>query len=463
MQIRMAWLGCCLGAIASGTVIAKPMHTVASPTVIVDAHGLGEQGVRDLTDAEGVLWHAEFGSELLLGVQDASLPSWLARDDVRAGPARLAFDEIVVRDHVCTVHSPETPLAVVGGYQILRRPPALVRATKGAAVVGEPLPEDGVVARLAANSALANQAKGANPTTTRIVAKVDAARWFEDVSGLAAINRNSFSDELPHARDWLLQRFADAGLQTGTHSYTLNSSSCGTSLPDRTLDNPWGFKRGGRRADEWIVIGGHYDSRNAVRCDGVSNVQPGANDNASGCAGALELARVFRNVPTERSLLFICFSGEEQGLVGSLRYVQDLIAEGRMAQIKHMVNLDMIGHAVSDNLDARVETNNAQQAMLAVYATAAATYAPELNLITSAATQAYSDHWYFLSQGVPAVFTWENGAGIYPQYHQVGDVPAAMLRAEAVAGGILKMDTAVLVDQAIASDLLSDNFEGAAH
>ena len=57
------------------------------------------QGVRDVTDAEGVLWHAEFGSELLLGVQDASLPSWLARDHVRAGPARLAFDEIVVRDH----------------------------------------------------------------------------------------------------------------------------------------------------------------------------------------------------------------------------------------------------------------------------------------------------------------------------------------------------------------------------
>ena len=85
MQIRMAWLGCCLGVMASGTVIAKPMHSVASPTVIVDAHGLGAQGVRDVTDAEGVLWHAEFGSELLLGVQDASLPSWLARDDVRAG------------------------------------------------------------------------------------------------------------------------------------------------------------------------------------------------------------------------------------------------------------------------------------------------------------------------------------------------------------------------------------------
>ena len=378
MQIRMAWLGCCLCAIVSGTVIAKPMHTVAAPTVIVDAHGLGAQGVRDLTDAEGVLWHAEFGSELLLGVQDESMPSWLARDDVRAGPARLAFDEIVVRDHVCTVHSPETPLAVIGGYQILRRPPALVRATKGAAIVGEPLPEDGVVARLARNTKQTGAAKGANPTVSAIVSKVNAGRWFEDVAGLAAINRNSFSDELPQARDWLLQRFADAGLQTGTHSYTMPGSSC--ALPDRTLENPWGFKRGGSLADEWIVIGGHYDSRNAVRCDGVSNAQPGANDNASGCAGVLELARVFRNVPTERSLLFICFSGEEQGLVGSLRYVQDLIADGRMAQIKHMVNLDMIGHAVPGNLDARVETNNAQQALLAVYATAAATYAPELNL-----------------------------------------------------------------------------------
>ncbi|MEZ5456952.1 MAG: M28 family peptidase [Lysobacteraceae bacterium] len=452
----------CLAVAACPALLAQP-HALATPTVIVDAHGLGAQGVRALTGADGVIWHAEFGSELLLGVDDKTLPTWLARDAVRAGPARLAFDQIVVRDHVCTVHSPETPLAVIGGYQILRRPPALVRATKGAAIVGEPLPEDGVVARLASNAEQAVKAKGANPTVAAMVAKVNAARWFDDVEALAAINRNSFSDELPHARDWLLQRLADAGLQTGTHSFTLNSSSCGTSLPDRVLDNPWGLKRGGRLADEWVVIGGHYDSRNSVRCDGVSNLQPGANDNASGCAGVLELARVFRNVPTERSLLFICFSGEEQGLIGSLRYVQDLIAEGRMAQIKHMVNLDMIGHAVSDNLDARVETNNAQQALLAVYASAAATYAPELNLITSAATQAYSDHWYFLTQDVPSVFTWENGAGIYPQYHAVGDLPSAMLRAEALAGGILKMDTAVLAEEVIASDLLADSFEGAAH
>lgn len=462
MQVRQVWLGVCLAVAACPALLAQP-HALATPTVIVDAHGLGAKGVQALTSADGVIWHAEFGSELLLGVDDKTLPIWLARDAVRAGPARLAFDEIVVRDHVCTVHSPETPLAVIGGYQILRRPPALVRATKGAAIVGEPLPEDGVVARLASNAEQAVKAKGANPTVAAIVGKVNAARWFDDVEALAAINRNSFSDELPHARDWLLQRLADAGLQTGTHSYTLNSSSCGTSLPDRVLDNPWGLKRGGRLADEWIVIGGHYDSRNSVRCDGVSNLQPGANDNASGCAGVLELARVFRNVPTERSLLFICFSGEEQGLIGSLRYVQDLIAEGRMAQIKHMVNLDMIGHAVSDNLDARVETNNAQQALLAVYASAAATYAPELNLITSAATQAYSDHWYFLTQDVPSVFTWENGAGIYPQYHAVGDLPSAMLRAEALAGGILKMDTAVLAEEVIVSDLLADSFEGAAH
>lgn len=462
MQVRQAWLGVCLAVAACPVLLAQP-HALATPTVIVDAHGLGAQGLQALTGADGVIWHAEFGSELLLGVTDKTLPTWLARDAVRAGPARLAFDEIVVRDHVCTVHSPETPLAVIGGYHILRRPPALVRATKGAAIVGEPLPEDGVVARLTSNAEQTVKAKGANPTVSAIVAKVNAARWFDDVEALAAINRNSFSDELPHARDWLLQRLADAGLQTGTHSYTLNSSSCGTSLPDRVLDNPWGLKRGGRLADEWVVIGGHYDSRNSVRCDGVSNLQPGANDNASGCAGVLELARVFRNVPTERSLLFICFSGEEQGLIGSLRYVQDLIAEGRMAQIKHMVNLDMIGHAVSDNLDARVETNNAQQALLAVYASAAATYAPELNLITSAATQAYSDHWYFLTQDVPSVFTWENGAGIYPQYHAVGDLPSAMLRAEALAGGILKMDTAVLAEEVIASDLLADSFEGSAH
>ncbi|MBK8283715.1 MAG: M28 family peptidase [Ahniella sp.] len=242
-------------------------------------------------------------------------------------------------------------------------------------------------------------------------------------------------------------------------SFTVPGSACSPVIPDVSAGNPIGRKTGASLPDEWIVVGAHYDARNATRCDGTQAPQPGANDNASGCAGVIELARVFQNVRTERSLVFMCFAGEEQGLRGSQAFVNALLNSGDIAKVKHMINLDMIGHAIDDTLSARVETDAAQQSILPIYADHAATYAPELNLIISASTAAYSDHWHFLQRGVPAAFTWENGAGIYPDYHQISDVPGNMQRAQPLASGILKMDAAMIATLAGVHVLFDDSFE----
>lgn len=126
-----------------------------------------------------------------------------------------------------------------------------------------------------------------------------------------------------------------------------------------------------------------------------------------------------------------------------------------------MINLDMIGHAVDDTLAARAETTPTFAAELARYADAAALYAPELALILSTGTQAYSDHWPFIERGIPAMFTWENGAGIYPHYHRATDLPQNMARAQALGGGILRMDAAVLAGLAtlLPPVLFADGFE----
>jgi Zn-dependent M28 family amino/carboxypeptidase len=155
----------------------------------------------------------------------------------------------------------------------------------------------------------------------------------------------------------------------------------------------------------------------------------------------------------------MCFSGEEQGLFGSRRYVEALQASGDIAKVTHMINLDMLGYDAGGPLDARVETNVANAALLNEYAAAAATYAPELNLITSTNPNGGSDHFYFLGAGVPAVFTWENGASNYPHYHRDTDIPANLTNGQALAGGILKMDAAVLAAKAGVVSLLIDGFE----
>jgi Zn-dependent M28 family amino/carboxypeptidase len=139
--------------------------------------------------------------------------------------------------------------------------------------------------------------------------------------------------------------------------------------------------------------------------------------------------------------------------------VQALTASGDIGRVLHMINLDMIGHAIDDSLSARVESTTAHQSWLDKYAVLAITYAPELNLILSTETRAYSDHWPFLQAGVPAVFTWENGAAIYPHWHQVTDVPANMLRARELAAGILRMDAAMLAGLGDVAGVFASGFE----
>ncbi len=449
-------------AIAFVLLLSLPMAMAqaAGPTVIVDVQRAGAAELARLKVADGVEWQAEFGTELLLGIAPAALDHWLQQPGVRPGPLRLAADEVVVRDHVCTLHDPEPAIAVVGGYEILRKPPALARATRGPLITGEPLPADGLVARAAFNLDQPPRRGAANPQILALTDLVDGERWFDTVVDLAAFDRNSFSAELGLAHDWILDQFGALGLQLDSFLFQLNGGAvCTPPRPEVSLANPIGIKRGAVLPDEWVVVGAHFDSRNTSRCD-TSNAQPGANDNGTGCAGVIELARVFQSVDTERSLLFMCFAGEEQGLVGSQRYVQALQTSGDISKLRYMINLDMIGYAVDDNLSARIETTSAYADELPRYASAAATYAPEISPILSSATQAYSDHWYFLQAGVPGVFSWENGAAIYPHYHRATDTPGNLLRGRELASGILKMDIAILAEEVgLLAPLFSNGFE----
>lgn len=428
------------------------------PTVVLPTH-VGPGAEADTLAARpGYRWFVDFGSERLVGVDPESLPRWLEIEGSRRGPPLIARNEIVVRDLVCTQHYPEPVVGVVGGYSLVRRPAALARVAGLGGMGGMPVPKDGVVARAVPAEAMAKARGATDPAVDALVARIDTGRWFATVSELSAFNRNSLSPGLAQARDYILARFDEAGLASSRHDFILSNTSCAPAQ----LQNPIGIKLGRVRPERWIVVGAHYDSRNSALCDGSASPQPGANDNASGCAGVIELARAFEGVATEKSIVFACFAGEEQGLVGAEAWVQSLADAGQLANVEHMINVDMIAHAISDLLDTRIETTSAFQGEFVRYRAAAATYAPELRII-EAGTQAYSDHWPFIARGIPAVFTWENGAGIYPHYHQATDLPQNLLRPRQLAGGILRMDAAVLAGLVVLTEppLFADSFEGA--
>src|SRR5205085_3659553 len=102
--------------------------------------------------------------------------------------------------------------------------------------------------------------------------------------------------------------------------------------------------------DEVIVVGAHYDHLGrggqgslAVR---EGEIHHGADDNASGTAAVLELARLFAQTRPRRTVVLIAFSGEEEGLLGSAYYVAHPVFP--LAQTVAMFNMDMIGRLKED-------------------------------------------------------------------------------------------------------------------
>jgi Zn-dependent M28 family amino/carboxypeptidase len=113
----------------------------------------------------------------------------------------------------------------------------------------------------------------------------------------------------------------------------------------KTVHNVVGYLPG--ETGEYVVVGAHYDhlglgGAHSLAPSMTGTIHPGADDNASGTAGVIELARWFAKQPKQkRGILFLTFAGEEEGLLGSAYYVghPDL----PLAQAVAMINMDMIG------------------------------------------------------------------------------------------------------------------------
>ena len=107
--------------------------------------------------------------------------------------------------------------------------------------------------------------------------------------------------------------------------------------------------------NEWVVVGAHYDhlglgNRNSLAPSQIGQVHHGADDNASGTAGVMELARIAakNNHAWKRSVLFIAFAGEEIGLLGSSDFANHPTVP--IKSIDAMINMDMIGRVSNDRL-----------------------------------------------------------------------------------------------------------------
>ncbi len=145
-----------------------------------------------------------------------------------------------------------------------------------------------------------------------------------------------------------LGSFNNSYIKPFNYKYNPNPHDTVTKgLEEKTGNNVVGYLN--NKAKYTVVIGAHYDhlglghDHNSLDANPDGKVHNGADDNASGTAGVLELARYFAtNKKTEPfNFIFICFSGEELGLLGSKKYCENPDID--LKDVNYMVNMDMIG------------------------------------------------------------------------------------------------------------------------
>ena len=165
-----------------------------------------------------------------------------------------------------------------------------------------------------------------------------------------------------------------------------------------------------------VLVTAHLDSINIA--GGAAAPAPGADDNGSGSAGLLAIARAITDHPAVHDLRLILFGGEEQGLFGSRHYVTSLPNPERQ-RIRAVVNMDMIGTLNSPTPTVLLEGAEISQTVINGLAEAAATYTT-LTVQTSL-TPFNSDHVPFIQKGIAAVLTIEGTDGANTNIHSAND------------------------------------------
>ncbi|MBI5851050.1 MAG: M20/M25/M40 family metallo-hydrolase [Planctomycetes bacterium] len=247
-----------------------------------------------------------------------------------------------------------------------------------------------------------------DPRIAALVAGVRQQNLLNDVTSLSAI----FTRRATRAENAQAVALVTARLQAMprlTWSTPTFSASYG---PNVIAELP-----GTDLAHEIVMVGAHLDS-----IAGSSTTRsPGADDNASGSAAVLEIARLFAAQNFRRTLRFAWWNAEEFGLIGSNAYAT--AAASRGDRITAYVNTDMNAYRASgDGVDVDYVTNDSTPSLIALLSAATTTYVPALGVRTASLSGGTSDHRSFFRFGFPAAFPFEDVPSYSPYIHTTNDL-----------------------------------------
>lgn len=239
----------------------------------------------------------------------------------------------------------------------------------------------------------------AGPTVGDLVSEISQANYTrllnERLYTHLGDNRG-FGPEHDLARANIFDDFESYGLDVALHGFEFSNE---------TYFNVEAVQYGYGRGDEVLVIGAHYDSVN----------NPGADDNASGVAGVLEIARVLSQYPFEATIVYLAFDREEQGLHGSYAWARDHWG----ANILGMISLDMIAYDPNNRDRAYIYGQTASNDVKTALAEALDLYAGIGS--TDEGRLDASDHAPFEHRGFQACLLIEADVWDNPNYHRWND------------------------------------------
>jgi Peptidase family M28 len=198
-----------------------------------------------------------------------------------------------------------------------------------------------------------------DPEIARIVSEIDARNIERTIRKLVSFGtRNTLSDQndpnrgVGAARDWLFAEFQKAAAQSDgrmtVEKQTFEQPKAARVPEPTMLTNIVATLKGTQpeSVNRIYVVSGHYDSMCSSPTDAKCDA-PGANDDASGTAAVLEMARVMAKYQFDATIVFMAVAGEEQGLLGSTYFAEQ--AKKNNMDIEAMFTNDIIGSSLGGN------------------------------------------------------------------------------------------------------------------
>lgn len=273
-----------------------------------------------------------------------------------------------------------------------------------------------------------------DPVIDSIVQTVSIDTIWQRIDTLQELERYTYASGVSQSVTYFSEY-----LQTLNFDTLILDDYLGNGAPNIIVE-----KRGLKNPEEVIIICSHYD----VSQQGY----PGADDNGSGSAGSLEIARIISELTFNKTIKIMWFSGEEISLLGSKDYAQKAYASGE--NIMALFNLDMVGYLQEgEQLQLDVAYNAPSQSLFQQFSAIAALYSPHTPIMDCKNSQWVnsSDHKSFWDMGYKGLYFGDDldpYGPTHPNYHQLSDTLGTGVNSKPYLEGVVKTVTASVVTMA---------------